>query len=122
MFTVGNVLSCFVRAVHAVHTVQLLKLRKCLESVEKWVDTPKKAAQEHALAGRTSPRWGERQRRWLAALVDQPRTQIKRKGNPGDDLHRTAGPGLLRAVGGVQRASSAAALPSGERSPSTRRV
>jgi hypothetical protein len=54
--------------------------------------------------------------------VDQPRTQIKRKGNSGDDLHRTAGPGLLRAVGGGQRASSAAALPSGERSPSTRRV
>ena len=26
--------------------------------------------------------------------VDQPRTQIKRKGNSGDDLHRTAGPSL----------------------------
>jgi hypothetical protein len=26
--------------------------------------------------------------------VDQPMTQIKRKGNSGDDLHRTAGPSL----------------------------
>jgi hypothetical protein len=26
--------------------------------------------------------------------VDQPRTQIKRKGNSGGDLHRTAGPSL----------------------------
>jgi hypothetical protein len=34
--------------------------------------------------------------------VGQPRTQIKRKGGPGGDLHRTAGPGLLRAVGGGQ--------------------
>jgi hypothetical protein len=30
-------------------------------------------------------------------------------------LHRTAGPSLLRAVGGGKRASSAAALPSGGR-------
>jgi hypothetical protein len=52
--------------------------------------------------------------------VDQPRAQIKRKGNSGGDLHRAApGPCLLRAVAGVQRASSAAALPSGERSHST---
>jgi hypothetical protein len=31
--------------------------------------------------------------------VDQPRAQIKRKGNSGGDLHRTAGPSPLRAVG-----------------------
>jgi hypothetical protein len=29
--------------------------------------------------------------------ADQPRTQIKRKGNSGDDLCRTAGPGLIGA-------------------------
>jgi hypothetical protein len=32
--------------------------------------------------------------------VDQPRTQIKRKRNSGDDLHRTSGPSLLGVVGG----------------------
>jgi hypothetical protein len=36
----------------------------------------------------------------------------------GGDLHRTAGPGLLRVVGGGQRASSAAALPSPQRGAS----
>jgi hypothetical protein len=41
--------------------------------------------------------------------VDQPGTQVKRKGNPGDDLHRTAGPSPPRAAGGGQRASSAPA-------------
>jgi hypothetical protein len=54
--------------------------------------------------------------------VDQPRTQIKRKGNSGGDLHRTAGRSKFEVVGGGQRTSSAAALPSGERSPSTVRV
>jgi hypothetical protein len=42
--------------------------------------------------------------------------------DPPGDLHRTAGPTKFEVVGGGQRASSAAALPSGERPPSTRRV
>jgi hypothetical protein len=53
--------------------------------------------------------------------VDQPRTQIKRKGNSGDGLLYTAqhaGPSIVRVVGGEQRASGAASPPSGERSPS----
>jgi hypothetical protein len=54
--------------------------------------------------------------------VDKPRTQIKRKGNSGDDPDAPHSRSKFEVVGGGQRASSAAALPSGERSPSTRRV
>jgi hypothetical protein len=43
--------------------------------------------------------------------VDQPRTQIKRKGNSGDDLHRTAGPLLRQWEGGSQPANDSAAQP-----------
>jgi hypothetical protein len=43
--------------------------------------------------------------------VDQPRTQIKRKGNSGDDLHRTAGPGLRYEVVGGGAASQQRSRP-----------
>jgi hypothetical protein len=37
--------------------------------------------------------------------VDQPKTQMKRKGNSGDDLHRTAGPSLRYWEGGSEPAA-----------------
>jgi hypothetical protein len=45
--------------------------------------------------------------------VDQRRTQIKRKGNSGGDLHRTAGLSLLRAVGGGSQSAAQPPSPSG---------
>jgi hypothetical protein len=38
--------------------------------------------------------------------VDQPRTQIKRKGNSGGDLHRTAGPSLRCGRGAASQQRS----------------
>jgi hypothetical protein len=41
----------------------------------------------------------------FSVKVAQPRTQIKRKGNSGDDLHRTAGPSLRWWEGGSEPAA-----------------
>jgi hypothetical protein len=51
-----------------------------------------------ALTGRVVVRVAHREKggkEWRPGeVMRQPRTQIKRKGNSGDDLHRTAGPSL----------------------------